>query len=68
MFSGRLLNIGTSSDSSVPGMVAYNAARHAVAGASCSLRTEIGPLGVHVITLQPDFVASEKLFAKPRVV
>lgn len=64
---GRLINIGTGCESCAGGTVAYSATRHAVLGANTCLRNEIGPLGIHVITLQPDCVPSEKLFARPRV-
>lgn len=63
---GRLINIGTGCESCAGGTVAYSATRHAVLGANSSLRNELGPLGIHVITLQPDCVPSEKLFARPR--
>lgn len=64
--TGRLINIGTGCDSCAGGTVAYNATRYAVLGANACLCNEIGPLGIHVITLQPDCVPSEKLFTRPR--
>lgn len=63
---GRFLTIGTGGDNN-GGAVVYSAARHAVVGASCGLQQELGPLGVHFITLQTDTIPSEKFFARPRV-
>ncbi|XP_039293379.1 D-beta-hydroxybutyrate dehydrogenase, mitochondrial [Nilaparvata lugens] len=63
---GRLLTIGTGMEMG-SGCVAYCAARHAVVGASAALAQELHPHGIHVITLQPDTIPSEKLFAKPKI-
>ncbi|XP_075233474.1 D-beta-hydroxybutyrate dehydrogenase, mitochondrial [Lycorma delicatula] len=63
---GRFLTIGTGGESS-GGAVVYSAARHAVVGASSGLQQELGPMGVHFITLQTDTIPSEKFFARPRV-
>ncbi|KAG8288034.1 hypothetical protein J6590_025378 [Homalodisca vitripennis] len=66
---GRLINIGTggSEGGGAAGLVAYSAARQAVAGAAAALRVELGPLGVRVITLDTDIPASERLFLRPRL-
>lgn len=66
---GRLINIGASvlgHDRPGSGLVAYTAARYAVEGASAALRHEMAPYGIHVITLQPEGIATETLFAAPR--
>lgn len=60
------MTIGTGGENN-SGAVVYNAARHAVVGASSSLQQELGPLGIHFITLQTDTIPSEKFFAKPRI-
>lgn len=67
--SGRLINMGASSHSNNPGsgLVAYTAARYAVEGASMALCREMAPHGIHVIILQPNGVASDKVFAPPRI-
>lgn len=49
------------------GLVAYTAARYAVEGASMALRHDMAPHGIHVITLQPNGAATEKVFAAPRI-
>ncbi|PSN49093.1 hypothetical protein C0J52_13645 [Blattella germanica] len=49
------------------GLVAYTAARFAVEGASSALRHEMAPHGIHIITLQPNGIALEKIFAAPRI-
>lgn len=61
------MNIGSGAETGVGGLVAYSAARLGVAGAAAALRAEVGPLGVHVITLNTDAVCSERLFLIPRV-
>lgn len=63
---GRFLTIGTGMEMG-SGCVAYCAARHAVVGASAALAQEFHAHGIHVITLQPDLIPSEKLFAKPKI-
>ncbi|XP_067011887.2 D-beta-hydroxybutyrate dehydrogenase, mitochondrial [Anabrus simplex] len=64
---GRLINIGVSVRGAPgAGLVAYTAARYAVEGASAALRHEMAPHGIHVITLQPEGIATETLFAPPR--
>ncbi|KAK3927187.1 D-beta-hydroxybutyrate dehydrogenase, mitochondrial [Frankliniella fusca] len=72
---GRLLNVGApgalSGAAAGPGAgagaVAYTAARYAVEGATSALRTEMEPLGVSVISLQPpEGTAGEALFLPPR--
>jgi NAD(P)-dependent dehydrogenase (short-subunit alcohol dehydrogenase family) len=61
--------MGANTDSYNPGsgLVAYTAVRYAVEGASKALRHEMAPQGIHVITLQPNGTAIEKLFAAPRI-
>jgi NAD(P)-dependent dehydrogenase (short-subunit alcohol dehydrogenase family) len=56
-------------DSNNPGsgLVAYTAARYAVEGASMALHHEMAPHGINVITLQPNGIALEKIFAGPRI-
>lgn len=70
-FAGRLVTIGTGSEHEFGGggggAVVYHAARHAVAGASCCLNQEMAVHGVHVITIHTESVASEKLFALPKL-
>jgi NAD(P)-dependent dehydrogenase (short-subunit alcohol dehydrogenase family) len=69
LFTGRLINMGASNHSNNPGsgLVAYTAARYAVEGASMALCHEMAPHGIHVITLQPNGGASDKIFAAPRI-
>ncbi|XP_069686916.1 D-beta-hydroxybutyrate dehydrogenase, mitochondrial [Periplaneta americana] len=67
---GRLINMGANinhTNNPGSGLVAYTAARYAVEGASTALRHEMAPHGIHVITLQPNGVALEKIFAAPRL-
>lgn len=68
---GRLLNVGApgalSGAAAGAGAVAYTAARYAVEGATNALRTEMEPLGVSVISLQPpEGATGEALFQPPR--
>lgn len=70
---GRLLNVGApgalsgGGSGAGGGAVAYTAARYAVEGATNALRTEMEPLGVSVISLQPpEGAAGESLFLPPR--
>ncbi|KAJ4430009.1 hypothetical protein ANN_22217 [Periplaneta americana] len=68
--AGRLINMGANinhTNNPGSGLVAYTAARYAVEGASTALRHEMAPHGIHVITLQPNGVALEKIFAAPRL-
>ncbi|KAE8736859.1 hypothetical protein FOCC_FOCC017685 [Frankliniella occidentalis] len=67
----RLLNVGApgalSGAAAGAGAVAYTAARYAVEGATNALRTEMEPLGVSVISLQPpEGATGEALFQPPR--
>lgn len=67
---GRLINMGANinhTNNPGSGLVAYTAARYAVEGASTALRHEMAPHGIHVITLQPNGVALETIFAAPRL-
>jgi NAD(P)-dependent dehydrogenase (short-subunit alcohol dehydrogenase family) len=61
--------MGANTDSNNPGsgLVAYTAVRYAVEGASMALCHEMAPQGIHVITLQPNGVALEKVFAAARI-
>ena len=49
------------------GLVAYTAARYAVEGVSLALRHEMELYGIHIITLQPNGITLEKIFAPPRI-
>ena len=57
---GRIINI-----SSVLGLIslpfrgAYNASKYAVEGICDTLRLELGPVGIHVITIEPGPIESE---------
>jgi NAD(P)-dependent dehydrogenase (short-subunit alcohol dehydrogenase family) len=61
--------MGASNHSNNPGtgLVAYIAARYAVEGASRALCHEMAAHNIHVITLQPNGVASDKVFAPPHI-
>ncbi|KAJ9578142.1 hypothetical protein L9F63_024996 [Diploptera punctata] len=63
---GRLINLGMNNNIT-SGLVAYTAARYAVEGASLALRQEIAPYGIHIITLQPNGITLEKIFAPPKI-
>jgi NAD(P)-dependent dehydrogenase (short-subunit alcohol dehydrogenase family) len=60
--------MGANTDYNYPGsgLVAYTAVRYAVEGASKALCHEMAPHGIHVITLQPNGIALENVFAAPR--
>ena len=67
--TGRLITIGTGNEYKFgsTGAVVYNAARYAVAGASCSLNQEMSVHGVRVITIHTESIPSEKLFLLPKI-
>lgn len=65
--AGRFINFGTSDGHARrPGMTAFDAARHAVVGASESLRDDVKELGVHVIVVNTGRVQPERLFEPVR--
>jgi len=64
--NGRLLTIG-STDCEESGLVAYTASKYAVQGASNALRQELSNSGIKVITLNPNGIASEVMYATPKV-
>ncbi|VVC25369.1 NAD(P)-binding domain,Short-chain dehydrogenase/reductase SDR [Cinara cedri] len=60
---GRLINFGTSKGHPRrQGMTAFDSARHAVAGASMSLREDLRDLDVHVIVVNTNHIQPENLF------
>lgn len=67
--SGRLITIGIGNEQKFgnTGAVVYNAARYAVAGASCMLDQEMSVHGVRVITIHTKSIPSEKLFVLPKI-
>lgn len=48
-------------------LAAHTAGRYAVEGASAALRHEMRPLGVRVVTLQPEGLPIARLFAAPSI-
>lgn len=69
IITGRLITIGTGNEYKFgsTGTVVYNAARYAVAGASCSLDHEMSVHGVRAITIHTESISSEKLFVLPKI-
>lgn len=65
--SGRLINLGAqvSQHKDTSNLAAHTAGRYAVEGASAALRHEMRPLGVNVVTLQPEGLPIARLFATP---
>ncbi|XP_050423104.1 D-beta-hydroxybutyrate dehydrogenase, mitochondrial-like [Adelges cooleyi] len=64
---GRLINFGTSKGHPRrQGMTAFDAARHAVVGASTSLQQDLKDLGVHVIVVNTNDILPENLFEPVR--
>lgn len=66
---GRILTLGAAGDAAgdAPGLVAYTAARYAVEGASKALRQEFAPLGIKVITMNPQGLSTDFMFTTPRL-
>ncbi|XP_014242703.1 corticosteroid 11-beta-dehydrogenase isozyme 2 [Cimex lectularius] len=65
---GRLVTVGLSGEChNSTGVVAYAAARHAVAGASTALANEFLPLGVSVIIINTGTLTSEHLYRSVKV-
>nr|XP_022914563.1 D-beta-hydroxybutyrate dehydrogenase, mitochondrial [Onthophagus taurus] len=65
--SGRIVTIGAVNPTD-SGLVAYTAARYGVEGASKALRTELAPLGIKVITLNPTGLSTDSMFVTPKFV
>lgn len=74
---GRFLTIGGTPSLSQPqpipkdlqqgeGLVVYSACLRAIEGLTNSLRAELGPCGVDVIQLRPDYIKAEQLYALPQ--
>lgn len=74
---GRFLTIGGTPTISHPqplpsdlqqgeGLVVYSACLRAIEGLTNSLRSELGPCGVDVIQLRPDYIKAEKLYGLPQ--
>lgn len=65
--SGRFINFGTSKGHPRRhGMTAFDSARHAVVGASTSLREDLKDLGIHIIVINTDHIQPEDLFEPVR--
>ncbi|KAL1138397.1 hypothetical protein AAG570_008461 [Ranatra chinensis] len=65
---GRLLTIGLTGECyNGTGVVAYAAARHAVAGASNALSNELAHLGVNVVTINTGTITADALYHQVRV-
>lgn len=67
VFSGRFINFGTSiGHPRRQGMTAFDSARHAVVGASSSLREDLKDLGVHIIVINTNHIQPEHMFEPVR--
>ncbi|KAK9511639.1 hypothetical protein O3M35_000261 [Rhynocoris fuscipes] len=65
---GRLITVGLSGECRTgTGVVAYTAARHAVAGASTALGQELAHLGVSVVVINTGHITAEHLYHRVRV-
>lgn len=62
---GRIITLGAVGEEA--GLVAYTAARYAVEGASKALRHELAPLGIKVISLNPQGLVTDLLFTAPKI-
>ncbi|KAJ8979238.1 hypothetical protein NQ317_012148 [Molorchus minor] len=63
---GRIITVGAT-DNLGAGLVAYAASRYAVEGASNALRQELSPMGIKIITINPQGIPPEKLFVVPKL-
>lgn len=63
--SGRIITLGATYEEA--GLVAYTAARYGVEGASKALRLELASVGIKVITLNPQGLATELMFTPPKL-
>ncbi|VEN63112.1 unnamed protein product [Callosobruchus maculatus] len=63
---GRIITIGAT-DHLGAGLVAYMASRYAVEGASKALRHEFSPMGIQVVTINPQGIMPELLFSAPKI-
>ncbi|KAF0764913.1 D-beta-hydroxybutyrate dehydrogenase, mitochondrial-like, partial [Aphis craccivora] len=64
---GRFINFGTSNGHPRrQGMTAFDSARHAVVGASSSLREDLKDLGVHIIVINTNHIQPEHMFEPVR--
>lgn len=64
---GRFINFGTSNrHPHRQGMTAFDSARHAVVGASTSLREDLKDLGVHIIIINTNHILPEHMFEPVR--
>uniref|UniRef100_T1HST2 Corticosteroid 11-beta-dehydrogenase n=1 Tax=Rhodnius prolixus TaxID=13249 RepID=T1HST2_RHOPR len=65
---GRLITVGLSGECrNGAGVVAYTAARHAVAGASNALGHELAHLGISVVVINTGPITAEHLYHRVRV-
>lgn len=62
---GRIITFGAIFEEA--GLVAYTAARYGVEGASKALRHELAPLGIKVITLNPQGLTTDLMFSAPKL-
>lgn len=63
---GRIVNVGATENLGT-GLVAYVASRYAVEGASKALRQELSPMGIKVVTINPQGIMPELLFSSPKL-
>lgn len=63
---GRVITLGITENLST-GLVAYIASRYAVEGASKALRQELTPMGIKVVTINPEGIMPELLFSTPKI-
>lgn len=63
--AGRIITLGSVGEEA--GLVAYTAARYAVEGASKALRQEFAPLGIKVVTLNPNGLTTDLMFSTPKI-
>lgn len=63
---GRIITLGSTENLS-SGLAAYIATRYAVEGASKALGEELSPMGVKIVTFQPEGIIPEILFSVPKI-
>ncbi|CAH1159727.1 unnamed protein product [Phaedon cochleariae] len=63
---GRIITVGATEQLGA-GLVAYAASRFAVEGASKALRQELAPVGIKVVTINPQGIMPELLFSVPKL-